>query len=318
MRITVLSGGVGGAKFAQGVELVAPAAPSLIVNTADDFWFSGLRVCPDLDSVMYALAGVGDTAQGWGRADESTRVQGELNAFGAGWPWFTLGDLDLGTHIARTGWLTEGLTLSGITQRLCERFQLSSAVLPMTNDVVETIVHTADPEHPQLHLEEWWVRFRAQIPAERFEFVGADAAQALPAALEAIRTADVVLIAPSNPVVSIGPILALPAYRQALAETQAPVIGVSPIIAEAPVRGMAAQCLSAVSVPCSAIGVAQQYGARSSGGLLDGWLVAEEDAAQVSVLEGLGLRAAAAPLWMLTPEHSADIVRAALALAEPE
>lgn len=316
MRITVLSGGVGGAKFAQGVESVADSAATLIVNTADDFWFSGLRVCPDLDSVMYALAGVNDVNQGWGRAGESTRVQEELNAFGAGWPWFTLGDLDLGTHIARTGWLAEGLSLSAITRRLCDRFALNSVLAPMTDDVVETLVHTEDVELPILHLEEWWVRFRAELPATSFEFSGADSARANPEALSAIREADAVLIAPSNPIVSIGPILAMPEFRQALAETNAPVIGVSPIIAEAPVRGMAAQCLSAVGVPCSALGVATHYGARSRGGLLDAWLIAEEDAEQLSAIEAFGLRAAAVPLWMRSPEHSAQIVRAALSLAD--
>lgn len=316
MRIAVLSGGVGGAKFAQGVEQVADQPATLIVNTADDFWFSGLRVCPDLDSVMYALAGVNDTAQGWGRSDESTRVQEELNAYGAGWPWFTLGDLDIGTHIARTGWLAEGVRLSVITQRLCDRFQLTSTLLPMTDDVVETIVHTRDPEHQTLHLEEWWVRYRAQLDATGFEFSGAGQARAHPEALEAITNADVVFVAPSNPIVSIGPVLALPELREALRETAAAVIGVSPIIADAPVRGMAAQCLAAVGVSCTALGVAGHYGSRAAGGVLDAWLIAEEDRDQLSAVEALGLKAAAAPLWMRSPEHSAEIVRAALALTK--
>lgn len=321
MNITVLNGGIGGAKFLQGVEYFADANEShsagssvtAVVNTADDFWLSGLRVCPDLDSVLYALAGVNDVEQGWGRALESYRVQAELTAYGAGWDWFQLGDQDIATHIARTGWLRDGLTLTECTNRLSARWNLRTRILPMTDAEVETHVIVEDG-NTAMHLEEWWVKHRAALAATGFRYVGAESARATPEVRATIAEADVVLIAPSNPIVSIRPILEVPGVTESLAETKAKVIGISPIIGGAPVRGMATQCLSAAGVDCSARGVAEYYGARTDGGILDGWLLAEEDAGSVALVRQAGIACAASNLWMRSPEVTAEMVRGALDL----
>lgn len=309
MKVVVLSGGVGGARFLLGVrEHFVDADITAIVNVGDDMWLTGVRIAPDLDSIMYALAGVNDTERGWGRAGETERVSAELRAYGVGWPWFTLGDLDLGTHLTRTHFLREGLGLAEATRRITARWPLGVTLVPATDDDVETHVVTADGD---LHFQEWWTRHRAAIPALSFDYRGAAAATPAPGVLEAIAAADLILIAPSNPVVSIAPILAIPGIRQALADTPARVVGVSPIIAGAVVRGMADACLTAIGVETSADAVALHYGARNSGGLLDGWLVDSADAAVVDVITSAGIRAAAVPLWMTDPAATAEIVRAA-------
>ena len=217
-RIVVLAGGVGGAKFVRGLRALArrdfPSAEiTVVANTGDDLWLAGLRVTPDLDSLMYALAGVNDDERGWGRAGETERVSAELTAYGVGWPWFTLGDLDLGTHIARSALLREGLPLSAVVERLAARWPLGVRLLPATDAEVETHVVTAEGE---LHFEEWWVRTRAALPALGFVQHGVESATAAPGVREAILGADVVLVAPSNPVVSIGTILGIPGIREAL------------------------------------------------------------------------------------------------------
>ena len=174
--ITVLSGGVGGARFARALRDATrddDVEIRLIVNTADDMWLAGLRICPDLDSITYALAGVNDTQRGWGREGDTERVSAELGAWGIGWPWFTLGDLDLGMHIARTSLLRDGLSLTDAVARLTSRWDLGVALVPMTDDEVETHVLT---EHGDLHFQEWWTRHRAQLPAESFQYRGVDQA----------------------------------------------------------------------------------------------------------------------------------------------
>lgn len=316
-RIVVLAGGVGGAKFVRGLRAVArrdfPAADiTVVANTGDDLWLAGLRVTPDLDSLMYALAGVNDDVRGWGRAGETERVSAELTAYGVGWPWFTLGDLDLGTHIARSALLREGLPLSAVVERLTARWPIGVRLLPATDAEVETHVVTAEGE---LHFEEWWVRTRAALPALGFVQHGVAAATAAPGVREAILAADVVLLAPSNPVVSIGTVLGIPGIREALAATAAPVVGVSPVIGGAVVRGMADACLTAIGVQTDAGAIARHYGARSGDGVLDGWLVDETDAAAVASLESAGIRTRAVPLWMTDDAATAEMARAALALA---
>ena len=330
MKITVLAGGVGGAKFLRGLRehlrQVAPdgnggttAEVTVVVNTGDDLWLTGLRVCPDLDSIMYTLGGANDEVRGWGRLGESERVSAELTAYGVGWPWFTLGDLDLGTHITRSHLLREGLTLSEATARLTARWNLGVTLLPMSDQPVETHVVVADAAGANgertMHFEEWWVHYRASLPALRFEQHGLESAEAAPGVLDAITTTDVVLFAPSNPVVSIGTIVAVPGIREALRSTPAPVVGVSPIISGAAIRGMAHACLSAIGVETAADAVALHYGAREAGGLLDAWLVDETDAAVAPALEAAGLRVASVPLWMTTVETSAALAAAALAEA---
>jgi LPPG:FO 2-phospho-L-lactate transferase len=319
LRVVVLAGGVGGSKFSLGVRAAlrrradAEATASgftIVVNTGDDLWLSGVRLQPDVDSILYALAGVNDTERGWGRAGDSERVNHELQDWGAGWPWFTLGDLDLGTHLARTGWLRDGLTPTQVIDRMSERWPLGARLLPMTDAEVDTWVALEDGT--SMHFQEWWTRYRATLTPVRFENPGIDAAAPAPGVLEAIAEADVVLIAPSNPVVSIGPILAVPGVREALRAAPGSVVGVSPIIGGRVVRGMADVCLTAIGVETSATAVSAHYGARSGEGLLDAWLIAEEDAASADQISGLGIRPVVAPLWMKDVAHSAAIASAAL------
>jgi LPPG:FO 2-phospho-L-lactate transferase len=324
MKITVISGGVGGARFLRGVRAhVREAFPdgaggstasiTAVVNTGDDMWLSGLRIAPDLDSIMYTLAGENDEVRGWGRIGESERVSTELRAYGVGWPWFTLGDLDIGTHLARTSMLRDGLTLAEATARITARWPLGVALVPATNDEVETHVVVSDGS--SMHFQEWWTKHRATLPAQ--EFVQQNVATALPApgVLEAIATADVVLLAPSNPVVSIGTVLGIPGIRDAVRSTPAAVVGVSPIIGGAVVRGMADACLATIGVETAADAVAQHYGSRASGGVLDAWLLAEEDAALSAAVSQSGIRASVVPLWMRDIPTSSALAAASLAAA---
>lgn len=321
----MLAGGVGGARFLLGVRAWAREHPdadprvTAIVNTGDDMWLSGLRITPDLDSIMYALAGVNDTERGWGRVGESERVSAELAAWDAGWPWFTLGDLDLGAHIARTGWLRDGVPLHRVVERLTARWDLGVRLLPATDDEVETHVRVAAPDAPghsaSLHFQEWWTRYRATLPPWAFEQRGVDATTPAPGVAEAIAAADVILVAPSNPVVSIGTILGIPGMRALLAGAAAPIVGVSPIIGGSVVRGMADVCLAAIGVETDAAAVARHYGARSRGGLLDGWLVDPVDGDAVPGLEADGIPAGALPLLLRDEPTGVAIVRAALGLA---
>ncbi|GAA4841254.1 2-phospho-L-lactate transferase [Luteimicrobium xylanilyticum] len=308
LRIALLAGGVGGARFTRGLrDLLArrdvPAELTVVVNTGDDMWLDGLRVCPDLDTVMYTLAGVVHEGQGWGRDSETARVSAELHAYGLGWPWFTLGDLDIATHVARTELLRRGLPLSEVTARLSERWEFGARLLPMSDQSVETHVELdggsgASDGRRTVHFEEWWVRLRAATPARRFVQVGVEDARPAPGVLEAIAGADVVLLPPSNPVVSIGTVLGVPGIREALRATSAPVVGVAPIVGGAPVRGMADACLTTIGVETTALAVGEHYGARSRGGLLDGWLVDTADADSVPALAVAGIEARALPLLM--------------------
>lgn len=321
-RVVVLAGGVGGSRFTLGVReaLARQDAPeaTVIANTGDDLWLSGVRLQPDVDSLVYALAGVNDAQRGWGRAGDTERVNAELQAWGAGWPWFTLGDLDLGTHLARTGWLRDGLTPTQVIARMSERWPLGVRLLPMTDAEVDTHVHlrdTAQGESGVMHFQEWWTRHRAALEPVGFENPGMPDAVPAPGVVEAIAAADVVLIAPSNPVVSIGPILAVPGIRDAVRSAPGVVVGVSPIIGGRVVRGMADVCLTAIGVETSAHAVAAHYGARTADGVLDAWLLAEEDAGSAGEVAGIGIRPVVAPLWMTDAAASAAIVDAALAAA---
>ena len=280
----------------------------------------GLQVCPDLDTVMYTLGGGINEEQGWGRPDETTRASAEIHAYGRGKPWFTLGDRDLGTHIVRTDLLRTGSTLSQATDFLCERWQPGARLLPMSDQPVETHVRLAQDADGYrtgdlMHFEEWWVRHRSRVAVSEFVRVGGEHAVAAPGVLEAILGADVVILPPSNPVVSVGMILAVPGVRDAIRSTAGRVVGVSPIIAGAAVRGMADECLNIIGVETSAAAVAAHYGCRTSGGLLDAWLVDEVDAESVSRIEDAGIRAAAVPLWMRDIQSSAAIAAEVLAIS---
>ena len=313
MRITVLAGGIGAARFLRGLLAAAPNATITVIgNTADDITLFGLRVCPDLDSVMYTLGGGSDEEQGWGRADETHRIAVELAVYGAGPSWFTLGDLDFATHILRSQLLAEGKPLSEVTRLLCERWQPGVRLLPMSDDRVETQVKVKDQ---LIHFQEWWVRLHAAVPAEAITPAGADVAAPAPGVLEAIAEADFVLFPPSNPVVSIGPILAVPGIRAAVeAKT---VVGVSGIIGGAPVRGMADACLAAIGVETTAAAVAAHYGP----GLINGWLIDDQDKAAVEQALGddpalAGIAVRALPLYMRDIPSSAAIAQAAIDLAK--
>ncbi|KQR50872.1 2-phospho-L-lactate transferase [Leifsonia sp. Leaf336] len=317
MNIVVLAGGVGGSTFAAGLlDALGPGdsgVVTIVVNVGDDIWLNGLRVCPDLDTVMYRLAGVGDDERGWGRPGDSGRVAAELSAYGLGTSWFTVGDLDIATHLARTRLLTEGWTLSEATAALCSRWDIPAAIIPATDEPDETLVRLRDGR--TVHFQEWWVRMRASEPAAAFGRELGSPPAAAPGVLAAVRDADVVVFAPSNPVVSIGRILEVRGVRDAIATTGAVVVGVSPIIGDAPVRGMADQCLSAIGVDCSAAGVARHYGARSDSGLLDGWLLDTVDRDAVAVLAASGITAEVAPLLMTDADAARELARRTLVLA---
>ncbi|GLV83692.1 2-phospho-L-lactate transferase [Streptomyces lavendulae] len=316
MRIVVLAGGIGGARFLRGLLSAVPDAEITVIgNTGDDIHLFGLKVCPDLDTVMYTLGGGINEDQGWGRTDESFTVKEELAAYGVGPTWFGLGDRDFATHIVRTQMLGAGYPLSAVTEALCDRWQPGVRLLPMSDDRVETHVAITDPESGErrvVHFQEYWVRMRAAVDAEAVVPVGAEQAKPAPGVLEAIAAADVILFPPSNPVVSVGTILAVPGIREAVAAADAPVVGLSPIVGGAPVRGMADKVLAAVGVEATAAAVALHYGT----GLLDGWLVDTADADAVAEVEAAGITCRAVPLMMTDTGATAAMARAALELAE--
>lgn len=325
MRVTVLVGGVGGARFLLGVKAalgLPPTGPgesehevTAVVNVGDDIWLHGLRICPDLDTCMYTLGGGIDPERGWGRAGETWTVRDELAGYGADPTWFGLGDRDIATHLVRTRMLRAGYPLSDVVTALCDRWQPGVRLLPVTDDRVETHVVIDDPDtgpkaRKAIHFQEWWVRHKGELPAHRFASIGADDAHMLPAARDAIAGADIVLVAPSNPVVSIGTILEVPGAREALRGTSAPVIGFSPIVGGSPLRGMADRCLAAIGVETTAEAVGRHFGARANGGLLDGWLVHSGDTADVP-----GVEVRAVPLLMTDPPTTAEMVLRGFELA---
>ncbi|MBF4161853.1 2-phospho-L-lactate transferase [Nocardioides acrostichi] len=332
-QITVLSGGMGGARFCQGLlhgirtgslpGVAAGATVTVVANTADDLWVHGLKVCPDLDTVMYTLGDGIDPGRGWGRREETWSVKTELAEYGVEPTWFGLGDRDIATHLVRTQMLEAGYPLSAVTEALCRRWLSPThgdalRLLPMTDDRVETHVAIADPQSASgrrvVHFQEYWVRLRAEVPAEQLVFVGLDAAAPAPGVLDAIAGADLVLLPPSNPVVSVGTILGVPGLRQAVRATAAPVVGLSPIVGGTHVRGMAQQMLDSIGVEVSAGAVGRHYGARSGGGVLDGWLVDTVDADQVPTVEAAGLAARAVPLMMTDHDATAAMAAAAIDL----
>ncbi len=315
-RIVVLAGGIGGARFLRGLKSAVPDADITVIgNTGDDIHLFGLKVCPDLDTVMYTLGGGIHEEQGWGRAGESFAVKEELAAYGVGPEWFGLGDRDFATHIVRTQMIGAGYPLSAVTEALCRRWQPGVRLLPMSDDRVETHVLIDDPDgegRKAVHFQEYWVRLHAATPAHAIVPVGAEEAKPAPGVLEAIAAADVILFPPSNPVVSVGTILAVPGVREAVASAAAPVVGLSPIVGNAPVRGMADKVLEAVGVEATAAAVARHYGS----GLIDGWLVDTVDADAVAEVESAGIRCRSVPLMMTDVEATARMAAEALALAE--
>ena len=322
MRITALSGGIGGARFLRGLlHVLGPEDEVVVVgNTADDIWLFGLKVCPDLDTLMYTLGSGIDDVRGWGRLDESWHAKEELAAYGVEPTWFGLGDRDLATHIVRTQMLQAGYPLSDVTAALCSRWfgdlRCSVRLLPMSDDRVEThVVVPRDGVDTAIHFQEYWVRLQAAPALRDVVVVGLDASTPAPGVLEAIAGCDVLLVPPSNPVVSVGTVLGVPGVREAVRASPAPVVGLSPVVGGAAVRGMAAPLLRHLGVEVSAAGVGAHYGARSEGGVLDGWLVDESDADAVAALGDTALVTRAVPLLMPDVPSAAAMATAALDLA---
>lgn len=318
MRVTVLVGGVGGARFLLGLRELGHDVTA-VVNVGDDLWLHGLRICPDLDTCLYTLGAGIDPERGWGRRAETWTVSDELAAYGADPDWFALGDRDIATHLVRTRMLRAGYPLSDVVAALAHRWQPGVTLLPVTDDRVETHVVVPDPDtgpaaRRAIHFQEWWVRHKAGLPADRFVSVGAAEATLLPAVQEALSQADAVLLAPSNPVVSIGALLDVPGLREALRDTPAKVVGLSPIVGGRPLRGMADACLAAIGVSTTAEAVGRHYGGRRDGGLLDGWLVHDGDADRDTAVPGVEV--AAVPLLMTDVAATAAMARAALDVCE--
>ncbi len=302
--VTLLSGGGGAAKLAQGMERVADL--TIVVNTADDAVLYGLSVSPDLDTVMYTLAGRVNKATGWGVADESFTTLDTMALLGED-TWFLLGDRDLATHIVRTDRLRGGATLSQVTAQLCAALGVRSKVLPMSDDRVATLLETATGT---ISFQEYFVRRQHRDEVHGITFDGIQSARPAPGVLAALADADVVVLGPSNPFVSIGPILAVPGVRDALEQTSARRVGVSPIVGGEALKGPAAAMLAALGHEVSALGVARLYA-----GLLDVFVIDERDAHLASEIERLGMDVVAVQTIMHSEEDRERLAEEILAAA---
>jgi len=307
IKVVALAGGIGGARFLKGLRLIDDLEISVIINNGDDINMHGLRICPDLDSVIYNLAGESELVRGWGRKDETWVVQQQLAHYLGEEQWFNLGDKDYATHIYRTNLLNNGIELSEIVKLQCAKWGIGLNLMPATNDFVQTQVQLTDGQ--QIHFQEWWVKHRAALPANGFELIGAETAKPAPGVLDAIAQADLIILPPSNPIVSIGMILRIPGIRAAIMTAGAPVVGISPIIGGNPVLGMADKCLTALGLETSATSVAAQYG-----DLLDAWLIADSDDEQVSAVTSLGIKCESAPLLMSDDQAAKEIAMRAIAM----
>ncbi len=266
-RVVALAGGVGGAKLADGLyRCLPPGALTVIVNTGDDFRRYGLAISPDLDTVMYTLAGLAHPVNGWGLAGDTQQMLGMLRRYGDD-AWFGLGDMDMATHLLRTQALAAGQTLSEITDALSSALGIMARLLPMSDDAVPTMVETL--EHGTLAFQEYFVRYRWQPTVRRLYYNGADRARPAPGLLDALAQASAIVICPSNPLLSIEPILQIPGIRAALERRTAPCVAVSPIIAGQAVKGPAAKLMAELSMEVSAAGVAQYYGTLIDGLVID-------------------------------------------------
>jgi LPPG:FO 2-phospho-L-lactate transferase len=311
MRVTALAGGIGAGKFLRGlVRVVAPEAVTVIVNTGDDITMHGLHVSPDLDSVTYWLGDVFDRERGWGRRDETFRATEELRSFDPEQAWFNLGDLDLATHLFRTNLLAAGETLTSSTAAVARRFGVVPRILPMSDDPVTTRISVvADGEELDLHFQEYWVRRggRDEVKAVRYE--GAERSRPAPGVLEALTAADAIVVCPSNPVASLGPILAVPGIRETVGARRTDVVGVSGIVAGAPLAGMADRLMPAAGAEVTAAGAAEYYR-----GLLGAWVVDDADRPLIPRIEATGLRVGATDSIMTDDAKAEALARFALGL----
>jgi LPPG:FO 2-phospho-L-lactate transferase len=311
VKVVALAGGVGAGKFLRGlVRAVPPGDVTVVVNTGDDIELHGLRVCPDLDSVTYWLADAADRERGWGRRGETFRTLDELGRFDPEAAWFALGDLDLATHLFRTHRLRNGARLHGVTSAIAERFGIAAAIVPMSDDRVETRIHVvAEGEEMDVHFQDYWVLRRARDEVKSVRFDGIERADPAPGVVDAIDRADVVVLCPSNPVVSIGPILAVRGIREAVRSR--PTVGVSPIVGGRPVAGMADRLMPVVGLEVSAAGAAGAY--RD---LLQGWVIDDADAGSADrIRRELGIEVAVTDTLMRDDAIAEALARTVLDLA---
>jgi LPPG:FO 2-phospho-L-lactate transferase len=304
----VLTGGTGGAKLIQGLSWeFDPAQLTIICNTADDFFLHGLSISPDIDTVMYNLAGLSDDARGWGVRGDTFAALRQLEKYGCE-AWFQLGDQDLATHITRTKLLREGRKLSEVTDWLCAALQVTAKILPMTDDRVETRVETARGE---ISFQDYFVKQRWQPEVKRVSYAGIESCRPAARVIDSIQRATGVIICPSNPVTSIGPILAVPGIREALQATPAPVIGVSPIIGKAAISGPAHELMKAMGSEASAAAVAECYA-----DLLDNFVIDHEDAESKKRIERSGIRVTTSAIRMATVVDKRRLAREVVALIQ--
>jgi LPPG:FO 2-phospho-L-lactate transferase len=307
--ITLLGGGIGASRFSRALaQVVPPEQITCIVNCADDLWHYGLRICPDLDTTLYAHSGRKDEQRGWGLRGDSFRAMEQIRSLGEA-PWFNLGDLDLATHLLRSGWLREGLGLAEVTCRLALAMGVRLNVLPMSEDEVATEVRTA---HGWMHYQRFLVQRDARDSVEALRYVGSAAARPAPGVLEAIRQAELVIVEPSNPCASVEPILALPGVRQALIETAAPVLAVTPVVAGIPIHDAGeakrarsrAALLAAHGLPHSASGVARLYQ-----GLVDLFVLDEVDQHEADTIASLGMAVLLSPTLLHRVPNAASVIQ---------
>jgi LPPG:FO 2-phospho-L-lactate transferase len=280
--LVALTGGTGGAKLIHGLSYeIRPEELTIVCNTADDFVLYGLNISPDLDTIMYTLAGLSDDVKSWGVRGDMFRALEQFQQYGYE-TWFKLGDRDLATHIIRTKLLRDGFTLSQVTEQLSHALGIHASILPMSDQRVETRVTTSDGE---ISFQEYFVKQRWQPEVRRVVYWGIEATQPAPRVIEAIRDASAVILCPSNPITSIGPILAIPGIRDAIKGTAAPVVGVSPIIGASAISGPAHKLMAAQGQEASVYGVAKGYA-----DLLDWFFIETEDARHQDSIEGLGIK----------------------------
>lgn len=311
MNVLALAGGIGAGKLLRGlVRAVDPSDVTVVVNTGDDVVMHGLHVSPDLDSVTYWLGDAFDRERGWGRRDETFRATEELRSFDPDLAWFNLGDLDLATHLFRTNLLGSGSSLTQVTARVAARFGVRARLLPMSDAPITTrVLVVADGRELDLHFQEYWVRRRARDDVKEVRYEGPRSASPAPGVLEAIALADAIVLCPSNPVASIGPILAVPGIRQALARRRDRVVGVSGIVAGAPLAGMADRLMPAVGVEVTAAGAADCYR-----GLLGAWVIDVVDRHLRRRIEDTGVRVAATDTIMTGDDEAEAVARVCLDL----
>ena len=306
--IVVLTGGTGGAKLIEGLAAeIDPAELTIICNTGDDCVFHGLHISPDIDTVAYTLAGLIDHAKGWGIKDDTSTTLEQLGRLGAD-TWFRLGDKDFATHLMRTRLLSESLTLSQVTSHIRRTLGVKAALLPMSDERIETRLKTADED---FSFQEYFVKERWQPEVSKVFYAGVEKSKPAPGVLDAIGSASGIIICPSNPVTSIGPILAVPGIRDALKETSATVVGVSPIIGASAITGPAHKLMAAMGMGTSALGVARAYA-----DFLDVFVVANEDKSLRAEIEELNVRAVTADIRMNSPADKKRLAREVLALVK--